>query len=492
MNRHMLHTVGLTLALVGLGCSDESAGTGSGGAGGTTSIPSGDSYTLDSKFVDGQSAISHTGQTFRHALVESMKAYVGGLTDAVDGNGNPPQTRDELVAAMQYYYGFDGDSSGLDPHGIGTAPPPAETTWNDIASGKSLDGKMAGNDDVTDHQDWGGGAFEGWGDAAIAQHGGSLDSPEGLLLAMFNTLGFYVEDRIQSGPQSEPGTIVPIAEVYVTPEGWDLQQLIQKFLLVGVTYSQGTDDYLDADVEGKGLLSPNSRDEDEPFTTLGHHWDEGFGYFGAARDYHAYSDEELAESGGRDDWQGMHDTDGNGAIDLVTEVNWGASVNAAKRDLAAASGIDLSGDAYEAFWAGRKLIYGAGEALTEGEMAELTGYAQAATDAWEAAIAATIAHYINDTIADTEAIDGAPGDYVFVDHAKHWSELKGFALGLQFNPRSKLGASDFAMLHSHIGDAPVLATATATERMDYVASLLAARDILEQRCGFDAADVEGW
>ncbi|MCA9625143.1 MAG: hypothetical protein KC731_39235, partial [Myxococcales bacterium] len=75
-----------------------------------------------------------------------------------------------------------------------------------------------------------------------------LDSPEGLLLAMFNTLGRYVEQRLQTGPAMEPGTTMPIPQVYVTTTGIDLQQLIQKFLLMGVAYSQGADDYLDDDV----------------------------------------------------------------------------------------------------------------------------------------------------------------------------------------------------------------------------------------------------
>ena len=115
-----------------------------------------------------------------------------------------------------------------------------------------------------------------------------------------------------------------------------------------------------------------------------------------------------------------------------------------------------------------------------------------AVDAWEAAIAATVVHYINDTIADTEAIDDDPGNYSFLDHAKHWSEMKGFALGLQYNPRSKLSATDFAQVHVLIGDRPVLATATAVQRQAYVTSLIAARDIFQTSYGFSVANVEGW
>ena len=32
--------------------------------------------------------------------------------------------------------------------------------------------------------------------------------------------------------------------------------------------------------------------------------------------------------------------------------------------------------------------------------------------------------------------NNADGSYSYANHAKHWGELKGFALGLQFNPWS--------------------------------------------------------
>ena len=69
-----------------------------------------------------------------------------------------------------------------------------------------------------------------------------------------------------------------------------------------VGFSQGADDYLDDDTEGKGLLADHTAaDEGKPYTALEHAWDEGFGYFGGARNYLLYTDEEIAGEGGRDD-----------------------------------------------------------------------------------------------------------------------------------------------------------------------------------------------
>ena len=82
-------------------------------------------------------------------------------------------------------------------------------------------------------------------------------------------------------------------------------------------------------------------------------------------------------------------------------------------------------------------------------------------------------------------------DYDFYDHAKHWSELKGFALSLQFNRRSPVTAENFARVQDLIGTAPALPGA---ENFDaYGEGLLEARAILQQAYGFDDNDVtEVW
>ena len=80
-------------------------------------------------------------------------------------------------------------------------------------------------------------------------------------------------------------------------------------------------------------------------------------------------------------------------------------------------------------------------------------------------------------------------DYSLLDHAKHWGELKGFALILQFNPRKKIGDADFAALHTNVGVAPVLEAAGATALADYKAKLLAARGLLVSAYGIAPENV---
>jgi hypothetical protein len=194
---------------------------------------------------------------------------------------------------------------------------------------------------------------------------------------------------------------------------------------MSVSFSQGVDDYLDNDTEGKGLLSDHT-DISETYTDLEHQFDEGFGYFCAVRDYLSYSDEKIAGKGGCDGWQGYHDNNGDGAIDFNSEYNFGHSTNAAKHDLGATVANDFTKKAMDAFLQGRKLLNEtAGMALTEVQKTELYGYRDIAVLTWEKAIATTVVHYINVVTADLNSI-GTEG-FSYSDTAKHWSEMKGFA-----------------------------------------------------------------
>lgn len=457
-----------------------------------------------------EDAVAYNGQVGRHAVIRELNAWVNGLTDVIDADSTGAfDEADELIATFEFYYDIDGDAASADELLTTTDPELLQQTWGDFRSVSALAGKMAGNDDVTDHRDWDSdgapaaaeAGFGGWGDAS-ALGGADIDTPEALLFAMFDTLAANGVARASIDGQPRPDeALLPAGDplpVYVTAEGLDLKQLIQKYLLMAIPFQQATDDYLDDDVDGKGLLASNVVPDGEPYSPLAHQWDEGFGYFGAARDYACYTDDEIAAAGGRDDWQGYHDTDGDGAIDLYTEYNSGASVNAAKRDRGATTATDFTQDAIDAFIAGRDLIASVDGELSETQLDELRGHRDAAVEAYERAIAATVVHYINDTIGDMDDFtDGAEGDYSFLDHAKHWGEMKGFSIGLQFNPASPLWADHptedgtyFEVLQALFGGAPVLPNDAAVA--DYRADLLEARDLMQEAYGFDADNAANW
>ena len=120
-------------------------------------------------------------------------------------------------------------------------------------------------------------------------------------------------------------------------------------------------------------------------------------------------------------------------------------------------------------------------------MDELKTFRDQAVQAWENSVSATVVHYINDTLQDMNKFGTA--DYSFSTHAKHWGEMKGFALGLQFNPYSPVTSEDFEQFHTLVGDAPVLLSASADDIATYKQNLVDARALLVSAYGYDAANV---
>ncbi|MCW8092974.1 DUF4856 domain-containing protein [Alteromonas sp. ASW11-130] len=442
-----------------------------------------DYYGFESAFVNGESAVSYSGQTARHLLINDLTILIDkklGDTNTFDAD-MPFVNRDAVISSLNSYFDVSDYAALSERDLLTTTDPKAkqQTLAEVSSSDKNLTGKIAGNDPVGQHKDWST-EFAGWGAVGST-------TPEGLVRTFFNELADNAQTQLDGAVRQDPfGN--DITKIYLTNDGRDLKQLIQKFLLMSVAYSQGTDDYLDNDVAGKGLLSDHTN-ADGNFTDLEHQFDEGFGYFGAARDYLAYTDEEIAKKGGREGWQGYHDTDNDGVIDFKSEFNFGQSSNAAKRDLGATTAVDLSAEAMNAFLEGRKLLNEtAGTELTEEQRAQLLTHRNTAVEAWEKSIAATVVHYINDTTTDLKAIGS--DDFSYSDLAKHWSEMKGFALGLQFNPRSKVSNADFIKLHDLMGDAPVLSG--AAEVNAYITALAQARDILQNAYSFSDDDVANW
>lgn len=460
----------------------------------SSSVSSGGEQASVYEFVDGdgESTVSYGGQIYRHVLIEDMKAAIGALQESQS---------DDVSNSLNFY--INGADEAVKPMfqvGSETMAPldqNSEFTYGAIGSNKNLSGKIAGGDGT------GGGetarlidgTFFGW------EEGLSADPlPIDLVNHYIDTLEAAVTDGNTPQVATANGN-VSLDVVYVDEYGRDFQQLMQKFLLMAVGFSQGTNDYLlssFADELAKG--------EDDQYSTAEHHWDEGFGYFGAARDYNTnYTDVEIADGVAKD-------SDNDGMINVLSEVNFGQSTNCAKRDKGTASNnnpTNYTDEAFSAFLAGRKILHDATMAgeLTAAQQTELDAAIQTASLTWEKCIAATVVHYINDVIADYDNIDGDNDTYQSLDTyknlAKHWSEMKGFALGLQFSPASPFRAdaaslANLQMILQWIGDAPVLADGTQMGAAyqdgieGYKQDLLDARDLLQAAYGFDAENVANW
>ncbi len=454
------------LVLVGAagaaGCGDNATSQGPG-------VEPPATYAFESRFEDGASSVAYAGQTFRHVLIETIDAYIGQLTERIDGGDFKPEPGD-VRAVLDSYYAFDSMVSGDLGLPIEASMPLVQKKLDDLGTGKDLKAKFAGNGGDAEHADWKRN-FRGYA---------GVGSAEALLFKLFDHLDALAVARATG--EYEIDVTIP---VFVTAEGHDLREFIGKLLLMGTAYSQVTDKYLDDELEASDNTQIDEDGEKEPFSALEHAWDEGFGYLGAARDYASYSDEELAglaPGGGS-----YKDTNQDGKIDLMSEMNFGPAVYAAKRDLGSKDKTDFTADLWTAFATGRAIIAEAGETLTGDEKTALVEQRDAAVKAWESVIAASIVHYLNETIASLTASES--GEFVLAELAEPYSELKAFSLGLQLNPRSRLSGKAFDSFHSQIGDAPVLPDAGKAKVTAYKQQLLAARKIIADTYGFAAANV---
>ena len=458
-------------------------------------------YTADSD------SVSYTGQTARHLLISGMVDYMSAMTES-------GETKADYVTDLDFY--MNGDGANTAPTGFKLKGGAADgsdvdsaATYGAVSSDKNLDGKIAGGDGEGSGETGKliGNEFFGWSDGLSL---GSLP---------INLVDLWID---QLATQASDGTSVVIStisgDVTVTSVEYDQygrnqRQLLQKFLLGAVTFSQGTNDYFQAAFGTQIAEQEGSKN----YSAGEHNFDEAFGYYGAARDNNSYSDLEARAKEGRDEWKnGYYDTDANGLINPRSEFNFGNAQNCAKRDVGTAGNAnptDLSTEAMSAFLAGRQIISNAANtgAMSAAEETALAGHVKSAALAWEKCIAATVVHYINDVTADMA--NYSAGSYAdvgnFTNVAKHWSEMKGFALGLQFSPFSPfrdtavtaVSLSDLKTLLTDLGDAPMLADGSqagvaASDRdtalTAYIAKLSTARQTLQDAYGFDADNVANW
>ena len=403
-------------------------------AAGTTLIEVPPAYVFDSRFVQGESSVAYSGQTVRNLLLQDLKVLIDSL--AKDG-AQPIAVQD-----MLNLYAYD-DALNLQSLSTAGATPVLESHYSAISTGKSLVGKISG-------------------DVVI----GYNRTADDLVNEWFQIIADNSQDPAKLGTPA----------VYTTDNGVDLTQMINKVLIGAVPYYQATGVYL------AGLLerdNSEARNGTDPYTSMEHGWDEAFGYFGAARDYFRYTDAELA--GGVDDF--TFDSNGDGSIDFKSEYNFGLSRNAGKRDKGG-SGVDLTREIFDAFLRGRTLI------ANQGTEVDIIQQRELAANGMEKVIAATIVHYVNDTLSDMSNLGTDAENRVNLN--KHWAEMKGFTVALQYNPFKLIGDGQLQELHGIMGQAPSYEAPGTPAYDTTVRNYNRAKDVLQAAYGFSAANMANW
>ena len=387
-------------------------------------------YVFDSRFTEGESSISYSGQVVRQLLVNDIKTQCG--TDA--GSGNPAT----LLSMMA---NDNADQAILAADGLTTV----QTKYHDISTSHLNDRLEA------------------------------------------------VSDYILPGYDANAGTLVNgwlnelAANGKTRANGLRLDQMIQKTLWGAVAYWQGTTKYMDKIPTDDNTMS----DDGDPYTAMEHHWDESFGYFGAARDYNTgYTDDDDRKT------EPYHDSNGDGSIDFKSEFNSGWAVTAAKRDLC--SGCDVNHDftktIFDSYLEGRTLIY------NQAPLEEILVQRDIILNEWEKVVAAVSIHYVNDVAEDIAAIISA-GDTTAVpmsdataDYENHWGEMRGYTHGLMYNDFKVIPDDNLNRILGVMGTAPVYPENGDFSAMQAYHDALVGevRAIFKASYGFSDANVANW
>ena len=426
----LLTVASLFLAACGGDEEDEADDAGAGDA--TIAVPQ--AYVFDSRFVEGESSVSYSGQVVRNLLLQDLKS----TTDSVGKDS----ARSITVQDMLKFYEYD-DALNLKTLTTTGAVSASESHYSALSTGKNLVGKIS--------------------DEPVIGYNRTADA---LVREWFKIIADNSQDSDKLG--------TPMA--YTSDDGVDMSQMINKVLIGAVPYYQATGVYLNSLLERDNSEARNGTD---PYTAMEHAWDEAFGYFGAARDYFRYTDAQLA--GSVDDF--TFDSNGDGSIDFKSEYNFGLSRNAGKRDKGG-SGVDFTQEIFNAFLAGRTAI------TNQGSVAEISAHRQAASEGMEKVIAATVVHYINDTLSDMSQLGTAEENRANLN--KHWAEMKGYTVALQYNPFRLISDGQLAELHGIMGEAPIYDEPGSNGYKTQVANYERAKVVLQTAYGFSNDNMANW
>ncbi len=387
-------------------------------------------YTFNSRFADGVSSVSYSGQVVRNLLINDIKTQMG--TDA--GTKNPAT----LVSMMA---NDNADRAILSASGMTTV----QTKYHDISTSHL-------NDRLT----------------AVASY--TIPGYDANAGAIVNG---WVQETVANGKTRATGI--------------RLDQMTQKTLWGAISYWQATSKYMSKIPGDDNTVAV----EGKSYTAMEHHWDESFGYFGAALDYNTgYTDDNDRKS------SPYFDSNSDGKIDFKTEYNVGWAVTAAKRDLCTGcdAGLDFTKTIFDAYIKGRTMI------VNQEPLAQILEQRDLIMATWEKVVAAVTIHYINDVIDDIDAIIAAgdatvtPASSTTADYENHWGEMRGYANGLLYNDFKKIATDNLNRLYVVMGTVPVYPTGGSFAAMQTYQGQLKgeAKAILKASYGFSDANMDSW
>lgn len=363
--------------------------------------------TLQGYAGDKTDSVSYSGQIARHALHDSLKK----LAARGDGGANAAELEARMLA---YFNGSDEDLEIIAPaskEGFAIK----QMMVNDISKGKNIAGKFY--------------------DGAMPAWPGNMT---GKAVAL---------QMISKAAAANKG--------FDADNGYDWGQLISKYTMGAMAYNQAVDNYLDEKLAADNKPNDKPYKDGAAYTGKEHSWDEAFGYFGAAAHTMSLSADDAYAIAKQKD-ASLADINGDGVVDLKSEMVFQPAYYAAAFDRSGTKSTDYLHTITKAFLEGRQLITNAkGAALSDEQRAQLKAHAATIESNWEKVLAEAVFKYAGSVYKDINAMAEAGEDKseAYRTYAKHWGELKGFAMALQ-SGRNNLGATAVE-LNELVGFGPV-------------------------------------
>jgi len=224
---------------------------------------------------------------------------------------------------------------------------------------------------------------------------------------------------------------------FITPDGLDISQLVQKTLMGSVFYYRATYDYLDPIAE-----SDNTTVVEGEGTAMEHHWDEAFGYYGAPADFSIYTADDILKK--------YRDTNNNGKQEIPSEkyyfhANYSLTRDEASKNFPAADQTNYRKELMDAFILGRAAIVAKDAAVRDEARTKIY-------DAWEKQTAASAISYMNKV---KKAITENSASLDAIDTKYHeWAEGRGFLNALKYGINKKISDTDWNLVSGYLGEKP--------------------------------------
>ena len=375
--------------------------------------------TLKGYSGDKTNTVSYSGQIARHVLEQSLKKLAG----KGNGGGNAADLEAQMLS---YFNGSDDDLPIIAPKSKDGFKI-KQTSLHQISKGKNISGKFY--------------------DGAMPAWPGNMSGKD------------VAYNMIAMAAKSNKG--------FDANTGYDWAQLISKYTMGAMAYNQAVDNYLDEKLSAEKKPNNKPYKDGAHYTGKEHSWDEAFGYWGAAAHQHGFNPNKVYEIAKMKN-QGVADKNGDGMVDLKSEYVFGPCYYAAAFDRSGTKSTNYTNTMFDAFLDGRKLITAAaGDALSDSERSQLKAYAATIEENWEKVLAEAVFKYAGSVYKDINKMKDLSGDDLnkaYRAYAKHWGELKGFAMAMQ-SGKSNLGATATKM-NELIGFGPVTLNNSYVTGMD--------------------------